>query len=72
MCENIVVDTLVVFHESVQNFQNCLAFSKYTLKKHPKVLAYFNNFDDHLSEESLWQISEAIRPRGGKKKHETK
>jgi hypothetical protein len=41
--------------------------SNYQFKKNEKILAFFNNFDDYLSEEALWQISESIKPRGGKK-----
>jgi len=30
----------------------------------------FDDFNDYLSEEALWQISEEVKPRGGKKKSE--
>lgn len=26
----------------------------------------FNEFDDVLSEEAMWQVSESIKPRGGR------
>ncbi|KAJ8300665.1 hypothetical protein KUTeg_022184 [Tegillarca granosa] len=50
--------------DSMRRFKNC----HYEIKKQDKILAVFNKFDDHLTEESLWQISEKIKPRGGKKK----
>lgn len=40
--------------------------SAYDLKKNEKIIAFFNNFDYYLSEESLWQLSEMIKPRGSK------
>lgn len=34
----------------------------YDFKESSKILAMFNNFEDYLSEESLWQISKKIKP----------
>lgn len=42
--------------------------SQYGFKRNDRILAFFNNFDDCLCEEAMWQISESIKPRGGKKK----
>jgi hypothetical protein len=39
-------------------------FSNYDFKKNTRVIDFFNNFDNYISEESLWQISETIKPRG--------
>jgi hypothetical protein len=39
----------------------------YSFKKHERINAFFNNFDEFLCEEAMWQISESIKPRGGKK-----
>ena len=33
-------------------------------------MGMFNNFDEYLGEESLWQISEKIKPRVIKKRTE--
>ena len=53
----------------IQIYAFCfLIFSKYPFKKNTKIITFFNNFDDSLSEESLWQISENIKPRNTKKK----
>ena len=41
--------------------------SNYDFKKNAKVIGFFNNFDNYISEESLWQISETIKPRGQRK-----
>jgi len=38
------------------------------MKKNERILSVFNNFEDCLSEESLWQISEKIKPRVVRKK----
>ncbi|MPC31946.1 Guanine nucleotide-releasing factor 2 [Portunus trituberculatus] len=40
----------------------------YNYKKNEKIITFLNNFDDYLNEEALWNISEEIKPRGGKKK----
>jgi len=47
---------------------NCSFPSRtYSFKKHERINAFFNNFDEFLCEEAMWQISESIKPRGGKK-----
>jgi len=42
--------------------------SNYELKENAKIMSLLNNFDDFISEESLWQISETIKPRQGSKR----
>ncbi|OQV18439.1 Rap guanine nucleotide exchange factor 1 [Hypsibius exemplaris] len=37
---------------------------QYNFQRNESVVQLFNNFDNFMSEEALWQISEAIRPRG--------
>ncbi|ELU15822.1 hypothetical protein CAPTEDRAFT_20589 [Capitella teleta] len=34
----------------------------YNFKENPKILAMFNNFEDYICEESLWQISKVLKP----------
>ncbi|XP_033642954.1 rap guanine nucleotide exchange factor 1-like [Asterias rubens] len=34
-----------------------------TLRKTPKVLSFFNDFNDFLDEESMWQLSKTIKPQ---------
>ena len=41
--------------------------SNYELKENSKINALLNNFDDFISEESLWQLSESIKPRHSSK-----
>ncbi|KAG8236635.1 hypothetical protein J437_LFUL019237 [Ladona fulva] len=48
--------------ENMKKFKN-----QYNFKKNERIIAFFNNFDEFLCEEAMWQISESIRPRGGKK-----
>lgn len=50
--------------DNMRRFKKC----NYSFKRHDKIIAFFNNFDDYLCEEAMWQISESIKPRGGKKK----
>jgi Rap guanine nucleotide exchange factor 1 len=50
------------FHilENMRRFQKC----HYLFKRNDRIVAFFNEFNDFLCEESMWQISESIRPRG--------
>lgn len=41
-----------------------LNFRQYdTLKKDDKILAFFNDFNDCLDEEAMWQLSKEIKPQ---------
>ncbi|KAK4018436.1 hypothetical protein OUZ56_000490 [Daphnia magna] len=50
------------FHiiENMRRFQKC----QYQFKRNDRIVAFFNEFNDFVCEESMWQISESIRPRG--------
>jgi Rap guanine nucleotide exchange factor 1 len=48
---------------NMQRFGKC----NYGFKKNEKIIAFCNNFVDFISEESLWQISEKIKPRASKR-----
>ncbi|XP_063373066.1 guanine nucleotide-releasing factor 2 isoform X1 [Cydia amplana] len=39
---------------------------QYKFKKNERIQAMFNEFDDVLSEEAMWQISESLKPRSGR------
>lgn len=41
--------------------------SQYEFAKNEKVIDLFNKYDDHLLEEELWEKSQEIKPRAGKK-----
>ena len=45
--------------DQMRRFKN----SHYPFKKNEQVLSFFNDFDNYLSEEAIWQISESIKPR---------
>jgi len=49
------------FHilENMRRFQKC----HYPFKRNEHIVAFFNDFNDCLCEEAMWQISESIRPR---------
>ena len=51
-----------------RNHSGSFLFRDFEFRKSAKILALFNNFEDYLCEESLWQISETIKPRGSAKK----
>ncbi|XP_078472054.1 uncharacterized protein LOC144733917 isoform X2 [Lampetra planeri] len=44
---------------TVHRFQRC----RYQLKRSETIIAFFNYFGDHLSEEALWELSVKIKPR---------
>lgn len=50
--------------DNMKRFKKCT----YNYKKNEKIITFLNNFDNYLNEEALWNISEDIKPRGGKKK----
>ncbi|XP_050424721.1 guanine nucleotide-releasing factor 2 isoform X2 [Adelges cooleyi] len=65
-------ENIINFSKRWQQFnivENMKRFKKmgYNFKKHDHIIAFFNNFDEFLCEEAMWQISESIKPRGSKK-----
>ncbi|KAH7983694.1 hypothetical protein HPB52_013680 [Rhipicephalus sanguineus] len=40
----------------------------FTFKRNEQIIDFFNNFEDYLSEDAMWEISENIKPRAGQKK----
>ncbi|XP_014662463.1 PREDICTED: guanine nucleotide-releasing factor 2-like [Priapulus caudatus] len=50
--------------DNMRKFRMC----NYPIKKNERILAFFNGFSDYLDEETMWQISESIKPRGGRSK----
>ncbi|XP_014274187.1 guanine nucleotide-releasing factor 2 isoform X2 [Halyomorpha halys] len=65
-------ENVINFSKRWQQFnivENMKRFKKgtYNFKKNERIIAFFNNFDDCLCEEAMWQISESIKPRGSKK-----
>ncbi|KAI5642538.1 rasGEF domain-containing protein [Phthorimaea operculella] len=48
--------------ENMKRFQKD---RQYKFKKSERIQAMFNDFDDVLSEETMWQVSLSIKPRGG-------
>jgi len=47
--------------DQMRKFRN----SHYPFKRNEQILTFFDDFDSFINEESIWQISEAIKPRGG-------
>ncbi|XP_061928853.1 guanine nucleotide-releasing factor 2 isoform X11 [Apis cerana] len=69
---DLLPDGSINFSKRWQQFnivENMKRFKKgtYSFKKHERIITFFNNFSDFLCEEAMWQISESIKPRGGKK-----
>ncbi|KAK2158502.1 hypothetical protein LSH36_168g00066 [Paralvinella palmiformis] len=44
--------------DNMRRFRKC----NYEFTKKEKIISFFSNFDNYLPEETLWQISEAIKP----------
>ncbi|XP_023315128.1 guanine nucleotide-releasing factor 2 isoform X2 [Trichogramma pretiosum] len=69
---DLLADGSINFSKRWQQFnivENMKRFKKgtYNFKKNERIITFFNNFSDFLCEEAMWQISESIKPRGGKK-----
>ncbi|XP_055526373.1 guanine nucleotide-releasing factor 2 isoform X3 [Wyeomyia smithii] len=43
----------------------------YQFKKNEKIIGFLDNFENCLDEDAMWQISESIKPRGGRKTNAT-
>ncbi|XP_050413397.2 rap guanine nucleotide exchange factor 1 isoform X2 [Patella vulgata] len=52
--------------DSMRRFKKC----NYDIKRKDAILNYLSNFKDHDNEETLWQRSEKIKPRGVRKRVE--
>lgn len=53
-----------------RNWNCCIIIllcSTYQFKKNERIITFFQNFDDFIGEDAMWQLSESIKPRGGKK-----
>ncbi|XP_062528472.1 guanine nucleotide-releasing factor 2 isoform X11 [Bombyx mori] len=72
--QDLLSDGSINFTKRWQQYhimENMKRFHKdrqYKFKKNERIQAMFNDFDDVLSEEAMWQVSESIKPRGGKTK----
>jgi len=65
----LLPDGSINFAKRWQQFNildNMKRFKKgqYQFKSNEKIANFFSNFDDCISEEEMWRISEAIKPRG--------
>nr|XP_015838148.1 PREDICTED: guanine nucleotide-releasing factor 2 isoform X5 [Tribolium castaneum] len=69
---NLLPDGTINFSKRWQQYnivENMKKFKKgiYTFKKQERIIQFFQNFDDFIGEDAMWQLSESIKPRGGKK-----
>ncbi|KAK9887618.1 hypothetical protein WA026_023577 [Henosepilachna vigintioctopunctata] len=69
---NHLADGMINFSKRWQQFnivENMKKFKKctYSFKKNERIIQFFENFDDIIPEDAMWQLSESIKPRGGKK-----
>lgn len=39
-------------------------FSAYPFRRNDRIIRFFENFENFLGEEQMWEISETIKPRG--------
>ncbi|KAK9701806.1 RasGEF domain [Popillia japonica] len=49
--------------ENMKRFKKCA----YLFKRNDKIIDFFQNFDDYITEDEMWARSESIKPRGTKK-----
>ncbi|XP_078605598.1 rap guanine nucleotide exchange factor 1-like isoform X4 [Branchiostoma floridae x Branchiostoma japonicum] len=74
---DMLEDGIINFAKRWQQFNildNVRRFKQvhYDFKRNEKIQTFFNNFDEYLSEEALWQMSLEIKPRGVRRKPEPK
>ncbi|XP_031627493.1 guanine nucleotide-releasing factor 2-like isoform X2 [Contarinia nasturtii] len=50
-------------HNIVVNMKRFKKCSSYPFKKISKIIEFFDNFENYLDEDAMWQISETIKPR---------
>lgn len=41
-----------------------ILFSAYPFRRNERIIRFFENFENFLGEEQMWEISETIKPRG--------
>ncbi|XP_077505045.1 rap guanine nucleotide exchange factor 1-like isoform X3 [Amblyomma americanum] len=68
-----ITDAIVNFTKCWQQFHilepmRCFKKKPFTFKRNEQIIDFFNNFEDYLSEDAMWEISENIKPRAGQKK----
>ncbi|CAH0553656.1 unnamed protein product [Brassicogethes aeneus] len=68
---NLLPDGTINFSKRWQQYNivdNMKKFrkGKYTFKKNERIIKFFQNFDDYIGEDAMWQLSETIKPRGKK------
>lgn len=68
-----ISDAIVNFSKCWQQFHilepmRCFKKKPFCFKRNEQVIDFFNNFEDYLSEDAMWEISENIKPRGSQKK----
>lgn len=51
----------------VINIFLCICSSAYPFKKSERIISFFDNFENYLDEDAMWQISENIKPRVSRK-----
>ncbi|XP_060809901.1 guanine nucleotide-releasing factor 2 isoform X4 [Amyelois transitella] len=70
--QDLLPDGSINFTKRWQQYhimENMKRFHKdrqYKFKRNERIQAMFNEFDDVLSEEAMWQISEILKPRAGR------
>ncbi|XP_065293277.1 rap guanine nucleotide exchange factor 1-like isoform X2 [Dermacentor albipictus] len=68
-----ITDSIVNFTKCWQQFHilepmRCFKKKPFSFKRNEQIIDFFNNFEDYLSEDAMWEISENIKPRAGQKK----
>lgn len=68
-----ISDSIVNFTKCWQQFHilepmRCFKKKPFSFKRNEQIIDFFNNFEDYLSEDAMWEISENIKPRAGQKK----
>ncbi|XP_046904723.1 rap guanine nucleotide exchange factor 1 [Hypomesus transpacificus] len=70
-----LVEGKVNFSKRWQQFHildsmRCFQQNHYSLRQNEDIVSFFNDFNDHLAEEALWELSQKIKPRNATRRTE--
>jgi Rap guanine nucleotide exchange factor 1 len=55
---------IIVIFTNIQDNLRRFKKEQYHLSRHEEILQFFAEFEDYLTEDEMWNLSETIKPRG--------
>lgn len=60
---NDLISNESLISKILNRFSLSICSSAYPFKKNSRIIEFFDNFENYLDEDAMWQISETIKPR---------